>query len=475
MNFAPSQVNIVPGRAPNLAARPVDRSPHQLATGILLLNLFFMVSRGGELLAGILGVNLRPTLILMLVSLATALFAGGLLDALKTPVVVMFTSFTGLFLLTILTSQWPGGSVMTLTNYWIPSYACVLLTPTLISSLDQCRKACYILAFSLVPILLATIFFQSQVQGRDQTLYGTLGNPNDLAFALLMLIPFAVLVIKSESVRSWKGITCILAIVFAMLKTLKTGSRSGMVTMVSCFVILLFAAKIKTKLKLIGLTIVMIAIAAATLTTQTLERYATVFSGTSVDSNMSENQVSAVESTAARKMLLQESVNLMLEHPLFGVGPGIFAAALAGEQKNRGELQSWHEAHNSYTQVGSEMGIPAFLLYVSILLYCMKRTVSTYRRTRRDPARVAISRMSASLSMALVIFAICAFFGTYSYTYQFPVLAGLVQAFDVCVRKEMGTRASIVPTPLPSLPVALTPNSQVPNYVRNRRLRHDRA
>ena len=463
-----------PGMSPTSPARPAE-SPHPVATGIVLLYLFLLVSRVVELLAGIVGVNLRLTMILTLVSMAAAVLTGGFLHAIKTPVVVLFTAFTGWFLLTTVSSEWRSGSVNTLTTYWIPSYACLLVIPSLISTIDQCRKACYVLAFSLIPILLATVVFQSQVAGRDQILYGTLGNPNDLAFALLMLIPFAVFVIKSEPLRSWKTIACLLAILFAVLKTLKTGSRSGLITMVSCFVILFCVGKMQSKLKILVLAGVIVAIAAATVSTQTLNRYATVFSGTLVDSDMSQNEVSAVESATARKMLLQESVNLMLEHPLFGVGPGVFAAVLAGEQKNRGEAQSWHEAHNSYTQIGSEMGIPGFLLYGSVLLYCLKRTVSTYWRTRRNPARVAIFRMSASLSMALVIFAICAFFGTYSYTYQFPVLAGLVQAFDVCVRKELSRTPSIAPTRLPARPVALTPDPMVPTYVRNRRLRHNRA
>jgi len=148
---------------------------------------------------------------------------------------------------------------------------------------------------------------------------------------------------------------------------------------------------------------------------------------------------------------------------------------LAVEQKARGERQSWHEAHNSYTQIGSEMGVPAFLLYTGALFYCLKRAISIYRRTRKDPAQIVICRMAASLSMALVIYAVCATFGTYSYTYQFPVLAGLVQAFDVCVRKEMTTTQPVVPARFPTRPVPSTPNPQVSTYVRNRRLRHNRA
>jgi O-antigen ligase len=450
-------------------------APHPVATGILLTYMFLVVSRAVEMLPGMLGINLHPTLILMFVSLATAALAGALLQAFKTPIVLMFTAFSCWFLLAILTSQWRGGSVLTLTNYWMPSYACVLLVTSLISSLDQCRKACYVLAFSLIPILWATVMYQTQVQGRDTILFGTLGNPNDLAFSLLLLIPFAVFVIQTEKLLSWKTIVCALAILFALLKTLKTGSRSGMVTITVCSVILFFVGKMKVKVKIVALAVLVIAIAAATLPSQTLQRYKTIFNGTSVDDNMSSDEMSAVESTKARKMLLDESIRVTLEYPLLGVGPGIFSAALAGEQKLRGETQTWHEAHNSYAQIGSEMGIPAVLIYVAALIYCMKRTVSIYWRTRRDPARILTRRMAASLSMSLVIFAVCATFGTYSYTFQFPVLAGLVQAFDLCVRREMNTSPSIVPTRLPSRPVAPTPNPEVPTYVRNRRLRHDRA
>jgi len=461
--------------APISAPRRVDQSPHRVATGILLVYLFLMVSRGMELVSGLVGANLRLTMVLMLVSLVTAILTGGLLAAVRTPIVLMFTAFTGWFLLTTLSSQWRGGSVVLLTTFWIPAYACILLIPSLISSLNQCRKACYACAFSLGPMLLATVLFQSQVQGRDQMGFGTLGNPNDLAFSLLLLIPFAVFVIQSESRWNWKAIACVLAILFASVKTLKTGSRAGMVTIVVSLVILLFCGKMKTKLTMIGLVGLILAIAVATVPSQTLHRYATIFSGTSVDDDMSENDVSAVQSTQARKMLFQESVRMMLEHPLLGVGPGIFSAALAAEQRDRGVQQTWHEAHNSYTQIGSEMGIPALLIFVAALLYCMKRTISIYRRTRKDPTRIAICRMAASLSMALVIYAVCATFGNYSYTFQFPVLAGLVQAFDVCVRKEMNTTPSIVRTRLPTYPIASMPTPQVPTYVRNRRLRHDRA
>src|SRR5260370_4580236 len=181
---------------------------------------------------------------------------------------------------------------------------------------------------------------------------------------------------------------------------------------------------------------------------------------------MSTDEMSAVESTRARKMLLGESVRIMLEHPLFGVGPGIFSAALAGEQKQRGQYQTWHEANNSFTQLGSEAGIPALGVFLTIVFYCLKRTVSIYRRERRDPNQIGISRMAASLAMALVIYIISATFGTYSYTIEFPVLAGLIQALDVCVRRKINSGAVIAPARRQARLATPAFDSPAPDYVR---------
>jgi O-antigen ligase len=474
-NFPQRRMNTLPGAAPNVLALSAERSTHRLATGILLVYLFLVMSRGIETLAVAIGVNLHLTPIMLPILLVSAIFTGGLLQAMKTPVVIMFTALTCWLMVTVATSQWHGGSFKILTSIWLTSYACVLLVPSLISTLDQCRKMCYALAFSLIPILGATVVFQAQVAGRDQTFFGTLGNPNELAFYLLLMIPFAVFVINSESVLSWKTIVCALAIVWALIKTLKTGSRSGMLCMAACFLIVLLSGTMRTKFKMFVFTALLAAIALPFVSGNVLRRYATVFNGTSYETTMSADEMSAVESTRARKMLFGESVRVMLEHPLFGVGPGIFSAALAMDQKGRGEFQTWHEAHNSFTQLGSEAGIPALIIFIALVVYCLKRTVSIYRRTRRDPNQMAICRMAASLGMALVIFTISATFGTYSYSMEFPILAGLVQALDMCVRKELKTAPVIVSTRLPTRLVAPRLNSQVPNYVRDSRLRHTRA
>jgi O-antigen ligase len=59
-------------------------------------------------------------------------------------------------------------------------------------------------------------------------------------------------------------------------------------------------------------------------------------------------------SLEARKALLKLSVMTALTHPLFGVGPGCFPLVDA----------TWKVAHNAYSELASEAGIPALVLFL---------------------------------------------------------------------------------------------------------------
>jgi O-antigen ligase len=496
----------VPG--PALQAKPaVIRSPHGFATGIFLLYIFLLASRAVEMLPGVFGINPRLMVFLLPVCLLAAIIGGGLVESLKTPVVLLLSVLTGWFLIATVSSQWRGGSAQLIVFSWSISFLTALLVPSLISDLRQCRKMFYTLGFALLPILFTTVVFRTEVQGRDAGAFGSLGNPNDLAFAMMLLIPFAVFVIQSVSLLNWKGVVCILATGLALVLTLRTGSRAAVLTIAVCFLIVLAVGKAKTKMKLLLTTALVAVLAMATVSSAVFLRYTTVFNGTSVDAGMSVDELSAVESTRARKMLFEESIRLMFEHPLLGVGPGIFSVALAGEQKEKGEFQTWHEAHNSFSQMGSEAGIPAVLICFAILFYCFKRTITIYYRSRRDPKRIATTRMAAALFMALVVFTTCAAFGNYAYSFHLPLLAGLVQAFDIAVRKSAKAVPAALPVrqPVPGSsprhqfagatnafpsarpfagaansspsrrPIAQAVNARIPTYVRNRRLPDSRV
>ena len=91
----------------------------------------------------------------------------------------------------------------------------------------------------------------------------------------------------------------------------------------------------------------------------------------------------------------------------------------------------WHETHNSYTQISSECGIPAFLFYMAALVLTFK--VFNRGRKSRDPN---IAEISSVLSLMLVSFGVCMFFLAQGYGFGFPVMGGLAIAIDRALKQE---------------------------------------
>ena len=62
----------------------------------------------------------------------------------------------------------------------------------------------------------------------------------------------------------------------------------------------------------------------------------------------------------------------MLANPLFGVGPEQFPAAEGtlspfAERQQFGIGVRWNAAHNSFIQIGAELGLPGLALFIAII------------------------------------------------------------------------------------------------------------
>jgi putative inorganic carbon (hco3(-)) transporter len=76
-------------------------------------------------------------------------------------------------------------------------------------------------------------------------------------------------------------------------------------------------------------------------------------------------------SLAARKELLMDSLTIMLHHPLLGIGPGDLPSYTL----------TWRVAHNTYSELGAESGIPGLFLFVLMLALTLRKI----RRVRKLP------------------------------------------------------------------------------------------
>jgi O-antigen ligase len=156
----------------------------------------------------------------------------------------------------------------------------------------------------------------------------------------------------------------------------------------------------------------------------------------------------AAGSSMSRKALRKAAWELTLAHPLLGIGPGMFAVATGSERgENKKDGVGWHETHNTYLQISSEAGIPAALLYVGALLYCIRSTWLLYRSRAINGLPASFGSYGYALLASCCIAAIGMAFGSYAYNLDFPILAALVTVLFSAANAQLAISRRAVRTP----------------------------
>jgi O-antigen ligase len=196
-----------------------------------------------------------------------------------------------------------------------------------------------------------------------------------------------------------------------------------------CCFILVRATPVQRIGTLAAVSILVVVIFAA-LPASIKQRYATLFIG---DAGNSE----AVDSTRARQYLLQTSIAYTLQHPLFGVGPGEFMDVEGSTAVKNGQRGAWHVPHNSYTQVSSECGIPALILFLATSVSAYLTLRKTFVATRGVPAYRPIANAAFCVQLSLVGFSCAIFFLSLVYTLYLPALSGFAIAIQNVARRDL--------------------------------------
>jgi O-antigen ligase len=189
---------------------------------------------------------------------------------------------------------------------------------------------------------------------------GIFENSNDLALHLVTMVPIAIALAFAK-----RGV--ILKIIYLGVALLMiagivvTYSRGGFLGLVAVsFVLVLKLGRGKRVSTTAGFVLAMV-LFFAVAPGDYAGRLSTIFD-TASDITGSSSQ---------RNQVLQRSVLVALRYPLLGVGLGNF------HHKSFQELGT----HNAYTQVASEMGIPAMVMYMMFLLYPFKKLGEIEKQT----------------------------------------------------------------------------------------------
>jgi O-antigen ligase len=406
---------------------PVQQKTNRAVVGaafpILLICLFLIFSALFEFIPG--ARNLRPVLVLATIGLLILFTSGQAIKVVATPVGKILLIFTGWFLVCIPLAIWRGGSFEIFIEDWYKTVLMFVLTAGLLSTVPQAKKLFHAIAYAIALTAMLALTKGAYLEGR-LTLPGTrYGNSNDLGLTLLVGLTFLAYSFKRGKQRE-RAVAVVLSLP-VLLALVKTGSRAAMLGVVMLFV-LGFLGSAKNRLKLMVSTPLILIALAVVVPSNLRQRYFTWFKSTDPTEMTGEEKRAYLEATGsseARIRLLKDSLIITFQHPLFGVGPGNYMV----EQNNlaiaRGELGLWHVPHNTYTEVSSEMGIPGLILYVIFLYQTFKLVTSIARSQEQGEVWPDLRALAESLRSALVVLMTIAFFDSFAYVPEVPIIAGL--------------------------------------------------
>lgn len=432
----------------------------RLGYNVLLVFLFLAFSRIFDVKFG----NLHITGIAYRLVFAMVILSRGFITACQTKIGKALLGFTIWMGLSVPFSMWRGGSIPIFRDSWLAfSFVSFLACAGLISHYGQFRKAFTTLAWALFTFTIIANVYGVSDNGRLFLEHGKFGNPNEMAQALLIGLPlWAAMMAGAQSLprKAFSFLTMILI----LFTTFRTGSRGAMIGFVVMGLFYFLRASIMDKMKLMVGGVLIVGILLGTMPGKLVARYKTTVDEDADDSGEMDASMreSALSSSQSRKMLLRKSLIFTAQHPLFGVGVGMFVVADdAYSRANAGRKGQWLGTHNSYTQVSSEIGIPGFLFFVATIILALKGPYTLYKRIRGDPRLDDMANMALALHYCMILYAVTVLFEHIAYTIILPVLGGLAAALSRTAEAEIARVQSV------SAPITMSPG-MFQSYLRAR-------
>lgn len=378
-------------------------------------------------------------------AVAAALLTGGVLR--------VFSSRVGLFLVGMVAwmmvatpfSYWKGGSFQTMKGM-AKSFLMFVVIVGLTYTCRQCRQLMHTMAYSVTALAIWTLLLGETREGRIYLPYGRYANPNEMGLVMVIGLAFWWYIASDPNLRPLRRGLAAAGVAPMLVVLARTGSRTAFFALAVLIVQLFIKAPLTGKIK-VGLAVMLtVALAAAFLPRHLKERYFILFSpgeaeqfSESASEQEQRTEDVAVGSAEARWALLLESVRITIQHPLLGVGPGMFPVAQDAGASRQGGRGMWRGTHNTYTQISSENGLPALLLYLASLVCCFKLMGSLGKRGREAGGVLGadVAHASFCLRVALLAYSVGAFMTHLAYDMYYPVWAGLAVAWGLAAPAEL--------------------------------------
>ena len=347
---------------------------------------------------------------------------------------------TAWFMVGIPFAYYRRGSFEAFTQSWLRTLVFFFLLTQTLTTISRVKKILWAVLSSELIASLASILLQGRAElqegdrlaGVNQGLLGL----NYLGITFSVILPFwAALYLSRISVP--QRILLALALCSTMWTVVLTASRGGFLgfliaAALTWWFVLRGSRRGRALAVLIPFGLIIVLVKAPDVFWSRLETIWTDSSATDVHSvwpqpgkNPTSKKLdaeSAEDSTRGRELLLENSLKYTAEFPVFGLGIGGFSTY---NGKLLHQADAWHGTHNTFTQMSSEGGIPALILFLWLLFTILGQMKKLSTQFAGDDNTMELRLIAAATLASTLIFAFQGFFAHIGYEYLLYYTAGI--------------------------------------------------
>jgi O-antigen ligase len=312
---------------------------------------------------------------------------------------------------------WKGGAFFRALDF-AKVFVAWVLTFLVVTSLRRLRRVLFIQAASVAVISIVSMVKGASHPRLEGVLGGIYSNPNDLAFAIVLSLPFCLaFLLRTKSILRKAGWASSLLLMLGAL--FLTASRGAFITFLVSGAVSLWHFGIKGRRVYLMGAAAGIAIVVGIAAGGQLKDRLFAISGEALDTS---SESSAYGSYEQRRILISRSLEGIKHYPILGIGLHNFSTYSG----------VWRDVHVTYLEIAVEGGIPVLILY----LMFFRRGFSNLRQLKQaqnlDPeAKLFVGALHSSL----VGFLVGALFAPEAYQY-FPYFAVAYTAVLVAIERE---------------------------------------
>jgi len=300
--------------------------------------------------------------------------------------------------------------------------------------------------FALVPV---EFFRGVEAEAR---LSGPLGDPNYYAQILVPLIPIGLIALRGAN-RRYRLIATVatLAVLGGLVLSYSRGGALALLLMLG-----LAAAFRYVKGSQVLLILLAVAVALAVVPDYRA-RVASIGSSLTGATEEAGSSEAADQAVRGRTGEMAAAGLVFLDHPVVGVGPGVFplyyqqyvkslgleAHTSVKTGPNRGE-EAKREAHNMFLSIAAELGLAGLAVFLAIVCTAFTGLIRVRRRCAESDPR--LSRIATAMLIALAGYILTGLFLTLAYERYFWVLIGVSGAV---IQLAQAPSPAAVPVPAP--------------------------